>query len=230
MPGIGIVAIQWNPRSHARELGTASLHNAVAVRRIGRALNRERHAAVIENRARHLPAIHHLPQDAAAHVDRQFVHVAGGEVGADIVVAVSILSAQHAGQRRNDSAGRERQETAVGYGVQTMAPGIIRPRQQTVSEALLPRELKTVVVAVRPRAQLRDGRKARVRRRLVRKWLEAAVAHSLISVHLCRIRLVHRACADVLRAETSRIPHLVLHAKAPLHEVGRAQAAVRYRR
>src|ERR1019366_6871804 len=99
-----IMAIECYSRTDARELGTASLHNAVAVCRIWRALTRERYAAVIEGRAGHLPTISHLPEDAASYVDRQFVHVAGGEVAADIVVAVSILSAQHPGQRRNDPA------------------------------------------------------------------------------------------------------------------------------
>src|SRR5579871_212471 len=52
-----LMLIEWNTGDHARKLRAAPLHNAVAVRRVRRAQDRKRHAAVPERRSRDLPSI-----------------------------------------------------------------------------------------------------------------------------------------------------------------------------
>src|ERR1700690_83622 len=108
-----------------------------------------------------------------------------------------------------------------------MAPRVVHARLQSVADPFLRRHLQAVVVAVRPGGQLCYCREAWVPGRTIRKWIEAAVANSLIPVNLGCVGLVHRTGADVLSAQTPGIAELPLDAKTPLHEVGRAQFAIR---
>jgi hypothetical protein len=61
-----------------------------------------------------------------------------------------------------------------------------------------------VVVAVRARSKLSHGGEAGIGRLPVRKRREASLAHSLVSVDLREIGLVHRASADVLGLQAGR--------------------------
>src|ERR1700677_1058368 len=98
-----------------------------------------------------------------------------------------------------------------------------------MSEALLRCKLQGIIVAVRPRAQLRHGAKSRVRWLAVGKWRKTAAAHGLVTVHLCLVRLVHCARAHILCAKIDSRSDLALQPQAPLHEVGRMQLAIRNR-
>src|ERR1035441_4092160 len=103
-----------------------------------------------------------------------------------------------------------------------MAPRIVRPHLQSVADALPRRHLKAVVVTVGPGSELCHRGEAGVGGRAVREWAEATGANRLVSVHLGRVGLVHRARADVLSAQTPRVPELPLDGKTPLQEIGRA--------
>ena len=72
-----------------------------------------------------------------------------------------------------------------------------------MSEALRACQLKAMVVTVGAGGELRDGAKPRIRRLRVGERGKAALAHRLITVDLRRVRLVHRARADVLRAHAA---------------------------
>ena len=54
--------VEWHAFADTRELRTAALYDAVPVGRIRRALHRERHAAVIEERTGQLPTVDDLGQ------------------------------------------------------------------------------------------------------------------------------------------------------------------------
>ena len=66
--------------------------------------------------------------------------------------------------------------------------------------------------------------------RAIRKRRKAALTHRLIAVHLRCVGLIHRARADILRAQIDRVADLVFQREAPLHEIGRVQLAVRHGR
>src|ERR1039458_833054 len=107
-----------------------------------------------------------------------------------------------------------------------MAPRVVRARLQSVADAFLRRHLKAVVVAVGPGSELCHRGEAGVGGRVVREWAEATGANRLVAVNLGRVGLVHRACADVLSAQTARVPELPLDGKTPLQEIGRVQLTV----
>ena len=66
--------------------------------------------------------------------------------------------------------------------------------------------------------------------RAIAEWSKAARAHSLVTIDLSCIGLVHGASADILGAEIDRVADLVFQTEAPLHEVRRTQLAVRHGR
>src|SRR5271157_2183167 len=107
-----------------------------------------------------------------------------------------------------------------------MTPGIVHPRLQTVADALLRRHLKAVVVTVGPGSELCHCREAGVLGRIVWEWDEATGADCLVPVDLGCVGLVHRACADVLSAQTPGVSKLPLDGETPLQEVGRVQSTV----
>jgi hypothetical protein len=83
-------------------------------------------------------------------------------------------------------------------------------------------------VAVGAGIQLRHRSEAGGDRLPVSEWLKAALADRLITVHLRLIGLVDRARAYILGSQVEGIADLVLHRKAPLHEVRRMELAIRH--
>src|SRR5271165_6796208 len=117
----------------------------------------------------------------------------------DVVIAGAIVAGQFSGERRENSPGGELQESSVRDCVHAAAPGVIELALQTVTETLYGGELQAVVVTVFAGGELRDCAEARVGRLQIRKRRETARTHSLITVHLRQVGLIHGACADVLR-------------------------------
>ena len=150
-----------------------------------------------------------------------------GEIVPDIVVARAVLTPEVSRQRRNDPASGERQKSAVGYGVHTTAPGVVGLQLQAISKALIGCQLQAIVVTVRPGVQLGNCTKSRVLRLAIRKRRKAAFTYSLIAVHLSLVRLVYRTGPNILSTQISGRSDLLLEGKAPLHEIGCVELAVR---
>src|SRR5260370_19091636 len=101
---------------------------------------------------------------------------------------------------------------------------------EAVSKTLQCGYLQPVVMAVRAGGKLRRRAESRIGRLRKRKRQKTPIADCLMVVHLRQIRLVHCACADVLRADTSRGAQLMFQTKTPLQEVWGVKFSVGYRR
>ena len=143
---------------------------------------------------------------------------------ADVVVAVAVLRAQAAGQRRENAERGERKQPAVGDLVDAMAEGVVSAQRQA-GELLGHAGLQPGVVAARAGAEFVHAAEALVERLIVGKGREASSAHRLIAVQLHLVRLMHGARADVIDAQRAARPKLALDAEAPLQKVGRLQRA-----
>src|SRR5260370_16474972 len=90
---------------------------------------------------------------------------------------------------------------------------------EAVSKTLHCGYLQPVVMAVRAGGKLRRRAESRIGRLRKRKRRKTPIADRLMAVHLRQIRLVHCACADVLRADTSRGAQLMFQTQTPLPEL-----------
>src|SRR5271169_6485644 len=90
----GMMLIERDARNDACELWSAALHNAVSVRRIGRAQNGERYPTVQEHGPGNLPAVEHVRQRVIPNVDRQLIQVLRVEVVPDVIVARTVIAGQ----------------------------------------------------------------------------------------------------------------------------------------
>ena len=80
---------------------------------VGRAEDAEGQSAMQERGPGELPSAECLPQQRVAGGERNLVNGEGGEVVANIVVAVAVLRAKTAGQRGEDAERGERKQAAV---------------------------------------------------------------------------------------------------------------------
>ena len=112
-PGNGIVFVERHAGNDACELRPAAVDDAVSIRRIRRAENGERNAAVPEDGSRNLPAVQRMAEKAVLHFRRQFIHVLRVEIVADVVVAGAVVSRQISRKRRQNSARGKLQKAAV---------------------------------------------------------------------------------------------------------------------
>jgi len=119
---------------------------------------------------------------------------------ANVVVAVAVLLAQIAGQRRENAKARISKQAAVGYFVETMAVRIVSAQSQA-AELLRHAALQAGVVTARVGAEFVHAAEALIERLVVGKGREASVAHRLIAIQLDLIWLMHGARADVINAQ-----------------------------
>ena len=66
-----------------------------------------------------------VAQQAVIGVEGDLQHAEGGEIVADVVVAVAVLAAQLAGQGREDALAGEGKQAAVGDLVEAVAEGVV---------------------------------------------------------------------------------------------------------
>src|SRR5580692_11537887 len=111
-----------------------------------------------------------------------------------------------------------------------MAPSVVGLNLQPMSEPLFGGRLKAVVVAIRAGIQLRHRSESRIGRSVIRERRKATLTRCLITVHLSRVGLVHRARANILSPQIDRVADLVFQSEAPLHEIGHMQLSIRHSR
>ena len=162
-----------------------------------------------------------------SNLPRELVHIIGGEIVANVVIAWPTVARQIAGNRRQNAVRGKLQKTSVRDRIDAMAPCVVDLELHPVTEPLLGRQLKAVVMAVGARAELSHRAEARIRRRAIGKRRKASGANRLVSVDLRRVRLVHRARPHILRPNIGAGAELMFERETPLHKVRRAELAVR---
>ena len=162
------------------------------------------------------------------HLERQLIGIVGGEIVAHVVIAGAAIPLQIAREWARGFLPRRTAESRRSRPYQCSGSRCSLPGLAGRGQALFGGGLKTVVMAVRAGIELSDRSESAGRSVRHRERRKAALANGLISVHLRRVGLVHRARADILRAQIDRAADLVFQRKAPLHEVRRVQFAIRH--
>src|SRR5271168_1830015 len=130
-------------------------------------------------------------------VEWYLIHAKSREIVADVIVAVAILSAQIAGQRRNNAKGRKWKQPAIRDLIQAMTVCVVAAQRQP-PPMLGYTGLQAGVVAARICAEFIDIAKAWIKRPFIRERRKAAIAHGLIAIQLHLVWLMHCACPNII--------------------------------
>jgi len=101
------VFVEGHARNDTCELGSATLHDAIAICRVGRAKHTKWNPTMPENRPCQLPAVQRVTELPTPHLDGQLIDILRIEVVPDVVVARAIIAGQVSGERRNEPARRK---------------------------------------------------------------------------------------------------------------------------
>jgi hypothetical protein len=93
------VRVQRHAGHYACELGPAALYNAIPVRGVWGAQNRERKSAMPKRGSRNLPTVQDVGEQRLVSFDWQLINVRRVEVVPDIIIARPVLTAKFARKR-----------------------------------------------------------------------------------------------------------------------------------
>ena len=157
-------------------------------------------------------------------VERYLVKAERRDVVAHVVIAASIAAAQLTGERRQNSLAGKRQQSAIGYLIETMAQSVVSAQSEP-SDLLRIARLQAGVAAIRIRPKFIHAAEALIEWTAIGIRRKAACADVLVAIQFYLVWLVKSAGTDEVHTHCAFAADLLLHPSTVLVVQGSLQGA-----